>query len=177
MQQKCILQIVPSNLHWLLHGVVPVGQDTMQLWLVSMRYLLDRTLCIHGQCQCGTCWTGHYAVMVSVSVLPVRQDTVQSCLVSVWYLMDRTLCIHGQCQCGTCWTGHYSFMANVSAVPVRQNTVQSWPVSVWVCQLGHNAVTFHSQSHTQFLTVANLCYHNIPSVSLIQNSHLVPVSM
>jgi hypothetical protein len=27
VQQQCILQIIPSNLHWLLQGVVPVGQD------------------------------------------------------------------------------------------------------------------------------------------------------
>jgi len=68
-------------------------------------------------------------------------------------------------------------MSSVSVVPVKQNTMQSWPVSVWISQLGHNAVTFHSQNHTQCLAAANLCCHNIPSVSLIQNSHFVPVSI
>jgi hypothetical protein len=48
MQQKCILQIVPSNLHRLLQGVVPVGQKTMQSLLMSMWYLSDRTQCSHG---------------------------------------------------------------------------------------------------------------------------------
>ena len=47
MQQKCILQIVPSNLHWLLQGVVPVGQNTMQSRLASVWYLSDRTQCSH----------------------------------------------------------------------------------------------------------------------------------
>jgi hypothetical protein len=48
---------------------------------------------------------------------------------------------------------------------------------VWVCQLGHNAVTFHSQTHIKCLAVDNLCCHNIPSVSLILTLHFIPVSI
>ena len=67
-------------------------------------------------------------------------------------------------------------MASVSGVPVREDTMQSLLVPLWVCQIGQNAVTFHSQTHTQGLGVANLCCHNIPSVSQIQSSQLVPIS-
>jgi len=66
-------------------------------------------------------------------------------------------------------------MSSDNVVTVRQDTMQSWPVSVWISQLAHNAVTFHSQTHTQCLAVANLCCYNIPSVSLIQTLHFVPV--
>ena len=68
MQQNCILQTVPSNLHWLLQGVVPVRQDTMQSWFVSVWYLSDRTQCSHDQCHCGTCQTEYNAVTSNVSV-------------------------------------------------------------------------------------------------------------
>jgi hypothetical protein len=68
-------------------------------------------------------------------------------------------------------------MASFSVVPAGQDTMQSWSVSAWVCQIGHNAVTFHSQTHTQGLAVANLCCHNTLSKSLIQNLHFVPVSI
>jgi len=115
--------------------------------------------------------------MASVSVVPIRQDTMQSLPVSVWYLSERTQCSHFQCQCGTYQTGHNIVTSSVNVVPVRQDTMLSRSVSVWVCQLGHNAVTFHSQTHTECLAVATLCCHNIPLVSLIQNSHFVPVSI
>ena len=76
-----------------------------------------------------------------------------------------------------CQLGDNAVMASVSAVPVRQDTTQSWPVWVWVCQLGENAVTLHPQTHSECLVVANLCCHNIPSVSLIQTLYFVPVSI
>ena len=64
-------------------SVVPVRQDTMQLWLVSVMYLSNRTQHSRDKCQCGTSQTGHNAVMDIVSLVPVRQDTMQSWLVSV----------------------------------------------------------------------------------------------
>jgi hypothetical protein len=42
----------------------------------------------------GTCWTGHNAVISSVSEVPLGQEIMQSCLVSVRYLSDRTQCSH-----------------------------------------------------------------------------------
>jgi hypothetical protein len=43
MQQKRVLQIVLSNLHWLLQGVVPAEQNIMKSWSMSVWYLWDRT--------------------------------------------------------------------------------------------------------------------------------------
>jgi hypothetical protein len=63
---------------------------------------------------------------------------------------------------GTCQTGHKAATASVSA---------------GLSDIYHNAATFPSQIHTQGLAVANLRWHNIPSVSSLQNSHLFPVSI